>query len=67
MPSGTCVGWKEENGYGFIRPDEGGADLFVHRRNLSVALCLAQGQRLAFEVVDDERSGKPRADKVRVL
>ena len=67
MSAGVCVRWKEEGGYGFIRSDEGGADVFVHRRNLLVALCLAHGQRVEFDVVDDERSGRPRADRVRVV
>jgi cold shock protein len=67
MAIGVCVSWKEAQGYGFIKPDSGGADLFVHRRDLSVALCLAEFQRVAFEIATDDRTGKPRADKVRVL
>jgi CspA family cold shock protein len=67
MASGVCTGWKEERGFGFIRPDEGGADVFVHRRNIANSLMLRQGQRVTFEIVDDARSGKPRADRVRVL
>jgi cold shock CspA family protein len=67
MAAGVCVGWKENQGYGFIRPDAGGADLFVHRRDLAVALCLLQFQRVEFEVATDARTGRPRADRVRVI
>jgi CspA family cold shock protein len=67
MAEGVCVGWKEERGFGFVRPDEGGADVFVHRRNIANALWLSQGARVTFDLVTDERSGKPRADRVRVL
>lgn len=67
MACGVCVGWKEEQGYGFIRSDNGGADVFVHRKNLSAALMLHQGQRVEFETFVDERSGKQRADRVRVI
>ena len=66
MASGVCVGWKE-SGYGFIRPDGGGSDLFVHARNIANADKLNQGQRVSFEVVTDDRRGKPRADRVRVI
>lgn len=67
MPSGVCVGWNENRGFGFVRPDGGGADIFVHRRNIGNALSLSQGQRVTFQIVADERCGKPRADGVRVL
>lgn len=67
MTTGTCTGWKEERGFGFVRPDEGGADIFVHRRNIANALWLREGQRVTFEVVNDGRSGKSRADNVRVV
>jgi CspA family cold shock protein len=67
MASGICTGWKEDRGFGFLRPDHGGPDVFVHRRDIGNALWLTQGQRVTFEVVDDARSGKPRADNVRVL
>jgi CspA family cold shock protein len=67
MASGSCVGWKEEAGYGFIRPDGGGGDVFVHARDIANADKLSQGQRVSFEVITDERRGKPRADRVRVI
>jgi CspA family cold shock protein len=67
MAAGTCVGWKDDRGFGFIRPDGGGGDVFVHMRDIVNADALSQGARVTFEIVDDERRGKPRADRVRVL
>lgn len=67
MAQGVVVGFKDEQGYGFIRPDDGGGDVFVHARNIANADKLNQGQRVSFELVTDDRRGKPRADKVRVL
>lgn len=67
MPSGSCVGWTEDRGFGFVRDDAGGADLFVHRRDLANADSLAQGWRVSFEIGTDERRGKPKAVRVRVL
>lgn len=65
--TGVRVGWKEERGFGFIRPDAGGGDVFVHRRNIVNALWLKQGQRVTFELVDDARSRKRRAFSFAVL
>ena len=67
MASGVCVGWKDGRGFGFVRPDHGGADIFVHACDIANADVLTQGQRVLFEVVTDDRSGKPRADRVRVI
>jgi CspA family cold shock protein len=55
-------------GYGFIAPDEGGKDVFVHisaveRAGLST---LNEGQKVSFEIVADRRSGKASADHLRV-
>jgi CspA family cold shock protein len=67
MSVGTVVGFKDEQGYGFIRPDDGGGDVFVHARNIANADKLNQGQRVSFETVTDEKRGKLRADRVRVI
>ena len=67
MAQGVVVGFKDDRDFGFIRPDDGGSDLFVHARNIANADKLNQGQRVSFEVVTDDRRGKPRADRVRVI
>jgi cold shock protein len=67
MSTGRIAHYDESRGFGFIKPDDGGSDVFVHARNITNADKLNQGQRVSFEVVTDDRRGKPRADKVRVI
>ena len=67
MAQGVVVGFKDDRGFGFIRPDDGGGDIFVHARNIANADKLNQGQRVSFEIVTDDRRNKPRADRVRVI
>ncbi|MBB4422307.1 cold shock CspA family protein [Bradyrhizobium sp. CIR48] len=69
MPTGTCTGWNEPKGFGFVRLDgPRSADLFVHRTNLrGSALWLEQGQRVEFEVGLDNRTGKQQALNVRLI
>jgi CspA family cold shock protein len=67
MPIGKVAHYDEARGFGFIVPDDGGADVFVHANYLVNADFLRKDQRVSFEVVTDDRRGKPRADKVRVI
>jgi CspA family cold shock protein len=67
MPTGIVANYKDEAGYGFIRPDDGGANIFVHARHIANADGLKKDQRVSFEVVTDDRRNKPRADRVRVI
>jgi CspA family cold shock protein len=54
-------------GFGFIIRDDGGPDVFVHANHIVNADLLKRDQRVSFEIVMDDRRGKPRADKVRVI
>jgi CspA family cold shock protein len=67
MPIGKVSYYDAGRGFGFIIPDDGGADVFVHANYLTNADFLKKDQRVSFEVVNDDRRGKPRADKVRVI
>jgi CspA family cold shock protein len=67
MSTGRVAHYDEGRGFGFIIPDDGGADVFVHANYLVNADWLRKDQRVSFEVVNDDRRGKPRADKVRVI
>jgi CspA family cold shock protein len=48
MPTGTVANFKDESGYGFIRPDDGGANIFVHVRYIANADGLKKDQRVSF-------------------
>jgi cold shock protein len=67
MSIGKVSHYNESRGFGFIVPDDGGADVFVHASCLVSAILLRKDQRVSFEVANDERTGKLRADKVRVI
>lgn len=62
MPTGTVKFFNERNGYGFIAPDEGGNDAFVHMTAVERAgmRTLRENQRLSYELEQDQR-GKYKA------
>ncbi len=62
MATGTVKWYNETKGYGFIQPDEGGADVFVHISAVQRAgmVSLNEGDRLEFELEVDRR-GKTAA------
>lgn len=68
MPSGTVKWFDPTKGYGFIQPDEGGKDVFVHisaveRSGLSG---LNDNQKVSYEIETDRRSGKSSATNLVV-
>ena len=67
MTIGKVSFYDDGRGFGFIVPDGGGADVFDPANYLVNVDALRKDQRVSFEVVNDDRRGKPRADKVRVL
>ena len=62
MPNGTVKFFNEHKGYGFIQPDEGGNDAFVHISAVERAgmRSLRENQRVAYELQQDQR-GKTSA------
>ena len=63
MLSGTVKWYNETKGYGFIQPDTGGKDVFVHATALERAGLrgLHEGQKVTFEMQADRRTGKESA------
>lgn len=67
MPTGTVKWFSDEQGYGFITPDDGGNDLFVHHSAIAGAgfKSLAEGAKVEFEVQEGPK-GRNAID-VRVI
>ncbi len=67
MEAGTVKFFNEQKGYGFIAPDNGGTDVFVHISALERAglSTLAQGQKVSFDTERDRRSGKMAVANIR--
>jgi CspA family cold shock protein len=63
MRTGTVKFYNSQKGYGFIAPDDGGKDVFVHATALEQAGLrgLVEGQKISFDVETDRRSGKDAA------
>lgn len=63
MATGTVKWFNETKGYGFIQPDDGGADVFVHISAVEKAgmRSLAEGQKVSFDVQEDPKKGKSSA------
>ncbi len=69
MQNGTVKWFNTQKGYGFIQPDDGGNDVFVHISAVERAGMrqLDDGQKIAFEVVADQRTGRSSADNLQAL
>jgi cold shock protein len=68
MQTGTVKWFNAQKGFGFIQPESGGPDVFVHISAVERAGLngLNEGQKLSFEVVADRRSGKSSADRLQI-
>lgn len=67
MATGTVKWFNETKGFGFIQPDAGGTDVFVHISAVqrSGLRGLNEGQKISYERVTDRRSGKVSADNLQ--
>ena len=69
MSTGTVKWFNLQKGFGFITPDDGGKDAFVHISALERAGIgnLREGQKLRFELLSDQKSGKMAAENLSTL
>lgn len=69
MATGTVKWFNSQKGFGFIQPDNGGADAFVHISAVERAGMgmLSEGQKIEFDLVADRRSGKMSADNLKAV
>ena len=67
MPTGTVKWFNATKGYGFIQPEDGSGDVFVHVSAVERAGmdALREGQRVAYEVQRDPKRGKSSAENLR--
>ena len=66
MTTGSVKWFNETKGYGFIQPDDGGKDVFVHISAVERAgLRLVEGQKVSYEMETDRRSGKQSAGNLQ--
>jgi CspA family cold shock protein len=66
---GTVKWFNPAKGFGFIQPDNGGKDAFVHISAVERAGLnhLVEGQKIEFDLVSDQRSGKQSAENLKTV
>ncbi len=69
MNTGTVKWFNSTKGFGFIQPDDGSADVFVHISAVERAgmRSLNDGQKLGYDMVQDRKSGKSSADNLQAV
>jgi cold shock protein len=69
MSTGTVKWYNAQKGYGFIQPEDGSKDVFVHVSAVERAGLyeLKEGQKVTFEVVANRKTGKSAAENLKTL
>jgi cold shock protein len=67
MPAGKIKMFNEDKGFGFVKPDGGGDDIFFHVSALRDGDEISQGKTVSFEMGVDKKSGKTKAVSVDLV
>lgn len=67
MATGIVKFFAQDKGFGFITPDDGGQEVFVHISPVSFGAAPKDGQRVRFEIGQDRKTGKSKAENVSVI
>ncbi|CCM79594.1 putative cold shock protein y4cH (modular protein) [Rhizobium mesoamericanum STM3625] len=67
MPTGKVKFFNADKGFGFITPESGGTDVFVHVSALQYGDVLREGQSVSYDLGQDRKTGKSKAENVRPL
>ena len=69
MNTGTVKWFNSQKGFGFIQPEVGSKDIFVHISAVERAgmATLNEGQKVSFDIVADRRTGKSAAENLRAV
>jgi len=69
MNTGTVKWYNAQKGYGFIQPEDGGKDVFVHVSAVERAGLyeLKEGQKISFEIVANRKTGKSAAENLKAV
>ena len=69
MNKGTVKWFNSQKGFGFIQPEDGGKDVFVHISAVERAgmSSLNEGQKVSFDIVADRRTGKSAAENLHAV
>lgn len=69
MPTGVVKFFNQSKGFGFITPDDGGSDVFVHVSAVEASSCppLTDGAKVSFETEPDQRGKGPKAVNLSIV
>ncbi|MCR6502903.1 cold-shock protein [Shinella sp. CPCC 101442] len=67
MATGTVKFFNQDKGFGFITPDNGGADVFVHVSAVQPGAPLRDGSKVSYDIGQDRKTGKSKAENVQTL
>ena len=67
MATGTVKFFNQDKGFGFITPDDGGQDVFVHVSGVLSGGPLRDGSKVSYDLGQDRKTGKSKAENVRAI